>query len=191
MPSPGGQTSGIAGTTAAAGPSEQGCGIPPASLKGYHTPGRGQSHARHAPISSRAAPSLPRGRAPPDRRDATRPPASKIIGGPSEPMIVGHFMATKHIQITQDDHRQRAFAVENIAGDRCYPRTTTTVVRESLVLKSRTLASQHLRLRRASLRDGPKAGRARVVGHQGGAGIPLRPFLSCEQNNHRRAVHVL
>jgi hypothetical protein len=86
LPSPGGQTSGIAGRLAG-WVRWAGCGIPPASLKGYHTPGRGQSHARHAPISSRAASGLPRGRAPPDRRDATRPqgPKSSVV---NESMIV-------------------------------------------------------------------------------------------------------
>jgi hypothetical protein len=50
-----------------------GCGIPPASLKGYHTPARGQSRATRAPVPSRAAPGLARGRAPPGRGDATQP----------------------------------------------------------------------------------------------------------------------
>jgi hypothetical protein len=57
----------------------------------------------------------------------------KIVGGHSEPMIVGHFMVTKHIQITQNDHKQQAFAVAKSAGNHRYPRTTTTTVRESLV----------------------------------------------------------
>jgi hypothetical protein len=41
-------------------------------------------------------------------------------------------MVTKQIQVTQNDHRQRAFAVAKIAGKQHYPRTTTTVVPESL-----------------------------------------------------------
>jgi hypothetical protein len=42
-----------------------GCGIPPASPKGYHTAAQGQSHMTHAPVLSRAAPGPPRGRAVP------------------------------------------------------------------------------------------------------------------------------
>jgi hypothetical protein len=64
-----------------------GCGVPPASLQGYHTPARGQSRTTDAPVPSRAAPELARGRAAPGRRDATRPPACKIdtraVAGPS------------------------------------------------------------------------------------------------------------
>lgn len=61
---------------------------PSASLQGYHTPARGQSHARHAPVPSRAAPGPPRGRAPPGRRDATRSPVSKMVGDHAELMTV-------------------------------------------------------------------------------------------------------
>jgi hypothetical protein len=43
-------------------------------------------------------------------------------------------MVTKHIQITQNDHRQQAFAVAKAAGNHHYQRTTTTMVRESLDL---------------------------------------------------------
>jgi hypothetical protein len=80
LPSPGGQTSGIAGRLAG-WVRWAGCGIPPASLKGYHTAARGQSRTTHAPVSSRAAPGLPRGRATPDRRDTTDPrlPRSPVI----------------------------------------------------------------------------------------------------------------
>ena len=48
--------------------------------EGYHTAARGQSLTTHAPVWSRAAPGLPCGRAAPDRRDATRAPACKIVG---------------------------------------------------------------------------------------------------------------
>ena len=41
-------------------------------------------------------------------------------------------MVTKHIQITEDDRRRRAFAAAKSAANRCYPLTTTTTVRESL-----------------------------------------------------------
>jgi hypothetical protein len=41
-------------------------------------------------------------------------------------------MVTKHLQITEDDHEQRAFAIAKATGNQCYPRTTTTTVRESL-----------------------------------------------------------
>jgi hypothetical protein len=41
-------------------------------------------------------------------------------------------MVTKHTQTTPNDRRQRRFAVANPQGNRCYPQTTTTVVRESL-----------------------------------------------------------
>jgi hypothetical protein len=41
-------------------------------------------------------------------------------------------MVTKHIQITEDDHTQRAFALAKAAGNQRYPRTTTTTVRESV-----------------------------------------------------------
>jgi hypothetical protein len=46
--------------------------------EGYHAPARGQSQTTHTPVLSRAAPELPRGRAAPDRRDATPAPACKI-----------------------------------------------------------------------------------------------------------------
>jgi hypothetical protein len=62
---------------AAAGPGRAGCGIPPASPKGYHTTAQGQSHMMHAPVPSRAAPGPPRGRVAPGRRDATRAPTCK------------------------------------------------------------------------------------------------------------------
>jgi hypothetical protein len=41
-------------------------------------------------------------------------------------------MVTKYLQITEDDHKQRAFAIAKAAGNQRYPRTTTTTVRESL-----------------------------------------------------------
>lgn len=62
----------------ATGPGRAGCGIPPASPKGYHTTAQGQSHTRHAPVPSRAAPGPPRGWATPGRRDATQAVACKI-----------------------------------------------------------------------------------------------------------------
>ncbi len=49
--------------------------------QGYHTAPRGQSYASSSPVTSRAAPGAPRGRATPGRRDATRAPACKIIRG--------------------------------------------------------------------------------------------------------------
>ena len=58
----------------------QGVGIPSTFPRGYHTAARGQSQTTHAPVRSRAAPGLPCGRAAPDRRDATRAPACKIVG---------------------------------------------------------------------------------------------------------------
>jgi hypothetical protein len=52
----------------------------PADLPhGYRAATRGQSYPRPSPITSRAAPGPPHGRAPPGRRDATRLPARKII----------------------------------------------------------------------------------------------------------------
>jgi SAM-dependent methyltransferase len=41
-------------------------------------------------------------------------------------------MVTKYLQITEDDHGQRAFAIAKAAGNQRYPRTTTTTVRESV-----------------------------------------------------------
>jgi hypothetical protein len=37
-------------------------------------------------------------------------------------------MVTKHIQITEDDHRQQAFAIAKAAGNQHYPQPTTTMV---------------------------------------------------------------
>src|SRR6185312_1262843 len=72
--------------TAAGGGRVDGCGVP-STPPGYHTPARGQSRITHVAVPSRAAPELARGRAPPGRRDATRPPACKIdtraVAGPS------------------------------------------------------------------------------------------------------------
>jgi hypothetical protein len=45
-----------------------------------------------------------------------------------ELMMFGHFMVTKHIQITEDDHRQQAFAIAKPAGNRHYPQPTTMMV---------------------------------------------------------------
>ena len=45
-------------------------------------------------------------------------------------------MVTKHLQITEDDHKQRAFVIAKAAGNQRYPRTTTTTVRESVDLGS-------------------------------------------------------
>lgn len=45
-------------------------------------------------------------------------------------------MVTKRIQITEDDRRRRAFPVAKSAGNRHYPRKTTTTVRESLGMGS-------------------------------------------------------
>ncbi len=87
-----------------------------------------------------------RGRAVPGRRDAARAPACKIVGDHVELMIVGHFTVTKHIQTTQEDQRQRAFAVAKPAGNRCYPRTTTTTVREFLDSESSALSIGKLSL---------------------------------------------
>ena len=41
--------------------------------KGYYTPARGQSRTTDVAVPSGAVPELARGRAPPGRRDATRP----------------------------------------------------------------------------------------------------------------------
>jgi hypothetical protein len=41
-------------------------------------------------------------------------------------------MVTKYLRITEDDHKQRVFAIAKVAGSQRYPRTTTTTVRESL-----------------------------------------------------------
>jgi hypothetical protein len=65
-------------TALAGGP--EGCGIPSTSPEDYHTAVRGQSDTTPVPVPSRAAPRLPCGRAAPGRRDATRAPASKIVG---------------------------------------------------------------------------------------------------------------
>jgi hypothetical protein len=81
MPSPGGPISGMASYENASGWARGGCGIPSTSLEGYHTATRGQSLITQVPVSSRAAPGLPCGRAMPDRRDAPRVPACKIVVG--------------------------------------------------------------------------------------------------------------
>jgi hypothetical protein len=75
---------------AAAG--QAGCGIPPASPKGYHTAAQGQSHMTHAPVPSRAAPGPPRGWAAPGRRDATPAAAGKISypAAPLRSLVVKH-----------------------------------------------------------------------------------------------------
>jgi hypothetical protein len=108
---------------------------PRRSLKGYHTPARGQSCTAHVAVPSRAAPGLACGRACQVEGTPHDPPVCEILGDHSEPMTVGHFMVTKHIQITQNDQRQPAFAVAKTAGNQCYPRTTTITVRESLVMR--------------------------------------------------------
>jgi hypothetical protein len=89
MPSPGGQTSGMAShpESPPARVGWMGCGLPSASPKGYRAPARGQSRITHVTVPLRAAPGLARGRAPPGRRDATRLPPCKIntraVAGPS------------------------------------------------------------------------------------------------------------
>jgi len=91
LPSPGGQVSGMASLRRSAALSRvsRGCGVPSPSLKGYHTPARGQSEMAHTPVPSRAAPGLACGRAMPGRGDATQPPARKIVvGGRVELVIV-------------------------------------------------------------------------------------------------------
>jgi hypothetical protein len=73
--------------TAAGGSQVDGCGLPSTFPRGHHTPGPGQSRITHVAVPSRAAPELARGRSPPGRRDAARPPACKIdtraVAGPS------------------------------------------------------------------------------------------------------------
>jgi hypothetical protein len=66
MPSPGGQVSGMASPENCYGRvGWAGWGIPSTSLKGYHTPARGQSRRTHLSVASRAAPGLACGRAAP------------------------------------------------------------------------------------------------------------------------------
>jgi hypothetical protein len=62
--------------------------------------------------------------------------------------IVGHFSDTKRIRIARRNHQRRAFAVAKYPSNRYYPRATTTMVRESLVLGRRFLVG--VRLRRPS-----------------------------------------
>jgi hypothetical protein len=59
-------------------------------------------------------------------------------------------MVTKHVQITEDNRRRRVFAVAKFAGNQRYPRTTTTTVRESLVLGRRSLGRRLSTSRRRS-----------------------------------------
>ena len=99
----------------------------------------GQSPTTHVPAPSRAAPGLPRGRTTPDRRDATRRSTSEIVSDHTKPLIVWTLYGHKHLQITEDDRRRRAFTVAKALGNRCCPRTTTPTVRESLVLGRRSL----------------------------------------------------
>jgi hypothetical protein len=84
-----------------------GCGIPSTSLKGYHTPARGQSQTVHVPVPLRAAPELACGRAAPGQRDATRPPACKIVGDHIDLMIVWTPYGHKTHPIAQNDRRQQ------------------------------------------------------------------------------------
>ena len=80
MPSPGGQISGMANTSANPGAVEvAGWGHPADLPKGYHAAPRGHAWQAHPAVSSNGAPGAPRGRAMPDRRDATQLPTCKII----------------------------------------------------------------------------------------------------------------
>ena len=128
MPSPGRQVPRIASRENYCGRTGVASHRPP---KGLPHASRGQSPTAYAPVGSRAAPGLACGRAVPGRQDATRAPACKI-GDHVELMIVGHFTVTKYIQITENNHRRRAFAAAKVAGDRRYLRPTTTTVRKSL-----------------------------------------------------------
>ena len=64
---------------------------------------------------------------------------------PTVARIVGHFSDTKRIRIARRNHQRRAFAVAKYPSNRRYPRATTTMVRESLVLGRRFLVYQHVR----------------------------------------------
>jgi hypothetical protein len=58
MPSPGRQASGMASHENCGGKAGwAGCGVPSTSLKGYHTPARGQSQTAHVRLSRGLPPS--------------------------------------------------------------------------------------------------------------------------------------
>jgi hypothetical protein len=79
MPSPGGQISGMADTSAKPGAvGVAGCGVPPTSSRGYHAAPRGHAWQARPAVGTNGAPGAPRGRAMPGRRDAPRLPACKI-----------------------------------------------------------------------------------------------------------------
>ncbi len=59
----------------------RGCGVwhPVGLPKGYHVVPQGQAWQARPAVERDVAPGVPRGRAAPGRRDATQPPACKII----------------------------------------------------------------------------------------------------------------
>jgi hypothetical protein len=113
LPSPGGQVSGMATIRSAARVGWAGCGVPSTSLKGYHTPARGQSCTAHVAVPSRAAPGLACGRAMPGRGDATRPPVCVIVGG-----RVGLIVWTLYGHKTHPDNRKRPQAMSVCSRER-------------------------------------------------------------------------